>query len=202
MHAALVDALAAHHRDHPELPGLPAERLRAALPMRPPLPLFRALIDAALRRGAMVRDGASLRLPSHRVTLSPLDERVWQKAGALIAAQRFNPPRTREMVPVTGVAEPDLRASLRRLSRMGRLVEVAHDHFFLRETIAEMAGIAAGLEHEAGTLATGSFRDRLGIGRKVAIQVLEFFDAAGITRRIGDARRVRPERLSAFGRFG
>jgi selenocysteine-specific elongation factor len=202
MQAALIDALAAHHRDHPDLPGLSPERLRAALPVRSPLPLFRSLIDAAMRRGAMVQDGASLRLPSHRVALSPLDERVWQRARALIAAQRFNPPRTRDMVGAVGVAEPDLRASLRRFARIGRLVEVAHDHFFLRETLAEMAAIAADLERSTGTLATGSFRDRLGIGRKVAIQVLEFFDAAGVTRRIEDTRHVRRERLSAFGQFG
>jgi selenocysteine-specific elongation factor len=202
MHADLVDALAAHHRDDPELPGLPAERLRAALPVRLLPPVFRALIEAALRRGAVVQDGASLRLPSHRVALSPLDERVWQKARDLIAVQRFNPPRTREMVPAIGVAEADLRASLRRLARMGRLVEVAHDHFFLRETLAEMAAIAADLERDAGALATGSFRDRLGIGRKVAIQVLEFLDAAGVTRRVDEGRRVRRERLSAFVQVG
>jgi selenocysteine-specific elongation factor len=29
-------------------------------------------------------------------------------------------------------------------------------------------------------------------GRKVTIQVLEFFDRAGVTVRIGDERRVRP----------
>ena len=197
-HTALVDALAAHHRDHPDLPGLSADRLRAAMPVRPPLALFRALIEAALRRGAVVQEGPFLRLPSHSVTLSPLDERVWEAARELIAAQRFNPPRTRDMVSEIGIAEVQLRTSLRRLARLGRLVEVAHDHFFLPGAVAEMAAIAAALERDAGTLATGAFRDRLGIGRKVAIQVLEFFDAAGITRRRGDARRVRLERLLAI----
>jgi selenocysteine-specific elongation factor len=194
----LVDALSAHHRQHPDLPGLSAERLRAALPVRPPLPLFRALIEAALRRGVLLQEGPFLRLPSHAVTLSPQDERVWHAARALIAAQRFNPPRTRDMVPAIGLAEVPLRTSLKRLARLGRLVEVAHDHFFLPETVAEMAAIAAALERDAGALATAAFRDRLGIGRKVAIQVLEFFDAAGVTRRHGDTRRVRPERLPAL----
>jgi selenocysteine-specific elongation factor len=194
LQAGLLDALAAHHRDHPDLPGLAAEKLRSALPVRTPLPLFRALIEAALRRGALVQEGPSLRLPSHTVRLSPQDERVWEHARTLIAAQRFNPPRTRDMVPDIGLTEVQLRASLKRLAHRGRLVEVAHDHFFLAETVAEMAAIAAALERDAGTLATAAFRDRLGIGRKVAIQVLEFFDAAGVTRRIGDARRVRPER--------
>jgi hypothetical protein len=33
----------------------------------------------------------------------------------------------------------------------------------------------------------------------VAIQVLEFFDRAGVTVRVGDARQVRVERLGMFG---
>jgi selenocysteine-specific elongation factor len=197
MHATLLDTLAKHHREHPNLPGLSADRLRPMLALRPPPALFRALIEAALRRGALVQDGPFLRLPAHAAALSPQDERVWNAARTLIAVQRFSPPRTRDLVPEIGLAEVPLRASLKRLARLGRLVEVAPDHFFLAETVAEMAAIAAALERDAGTLATGAFRDRLGIGRRVAIRVLEFFDTAGITRRTGDTRRVRPERLPA-----
>jgi len=199
LHAALTEVLAAHHRDHPDQPGLPPERLRLAMPVHPSLPLFQALLETALRRGAVRQSGRWLHLPSHQLALSPQDERLWGVVQELIEAHRFSPPRTRDMVAPTGVAEPALRAALHRIARFGRLVEVAHDHFFLRETLAEMASIAAALEGDAGTVTAGQFRDRLGIGRKVAIQVLEYLDTAGVTRRQGDARRVRRERLALFG---
>ncbi len=195
LHAALLEVLAAHHRDHPDQPGPPAERLRMAMQQRLPLPLFRALVEAVLRRGTMRQHGHWLHSPSHQLVLTPQDERIWNTVQLLIAAQRFSPPRTRDMVPPTGIAEPALRLALRRIARFGRLVEVAHDHFFLRETLAEMTTIAAQLE----PLTVAAFRDRLGIGGKVAIQVLEFFDTAGVTRRQGDARRIRPERAGLFG---
>jgi selenocysteine-specific elongation factor len=94
-----------------------------------------------------------------------------------------------------------MRAALKRVQRMGRLIEVAPDLFFLSETVAEMAGIAAaiGETRPAGTLTAAEFRDRLANGRKVAIQVLEFFDRAGVTVRVGDERRVRTDRLGMFG---
>ena len=97
--------------------------------------------------------------------------------------------------------EPALRGALKRLQRMGRLIEVAPDQFFLRETVAEMAGIAAAMaEADAnGTLTAAAFRDRLANGRKVAILVLEFFDRAGVTVRAGDERRVRADRVGLFG---
>ena len=37
------------------------------------------------------------------------------------------------------------------------------------------------------------FRDRSGLGRKRAIQVLEFFDKVGLLRRVGDAHKLRPD---------
>ncbi len=37
------------------------------------------------------------------------------------------------------------------------------------------------------------FRDTLGLGRKRAIQILEFFDRVGYTRRVRDAHVLRPD---------
>jgi selenocysteine-specific elongation factor len=79
------------------------------------------------------------------------------------------------------------------------VAEIAPDHFFLRETVAEMAAVAAGCVDAEGWLTAAAFRDRLDNGRKVAIQILEFFDKAGLTVRSGDARRIRMDRLAAFG---
>jgi selenocysteine-specific elongation factor len=64
-----------------------------------------------------------------------------------------------------------------------------------------MASIAAAIAETdpAGTVTAAEFRDQLANGRKVAIQVLEFFDRAGVTVRIGDERRVRTDRLGMFG---
>jgi selenocysteine-specific elongation factor len=35
-----------------------------------------------------------------------------------------------------------------------------------------------------------AFRDRSGVGRNVAIELLEYFDRVKLTRRIGDVREV------------
>ena len=43
------------------------------------------------------------------------------------------------------------------------------------------------------------FRDRVDNGRKVAIQILEFFDRHGVTLRRGDLRRINQHRLDLFG---
>jgi selenocysteine-specific elongation factor len=45
-------------------------------------------------------------------------------------------------------------------------------------------------ESPQGTMTVKDFRDRSGIGRNVAIDVLEFFDGKGFTRRQGNERIV------------
>jgi selenocysteine-specific elongation factor len=191
--------LDAHHRASPELPGLQPVRLRLALPARPSLQSFTGILDALRRDGRLEQDGPWFRLPGHRVRLSPQDETIWRAARPLIEAERFRPPRTVDIARSLKQSEASTRATLKRLARMSRLVEIAPDHFFLRETVAEMATIAADAVDQSGTLTAASFRDRLNNGRKVAIQILEFFDKVGVTIRQGDMRRVRRDRLEIFG---
>ncbi|MBH8897347.1 SelB C-terminal domain-containing protein, partial [Pseudomonas aeruginosa] len=57
-----------------------------------------------------------------------------------------------------------------------------------RRNWAERAGLGRA---PAGVPPPGQFRDRLGIGRKRSIQILEHFDRIGLTRRIGNDRRLR-----------
>ena len=125
---------------------------------------------------------------------------MWRAARPLIAAERFRPPRVRDIATALKVPEAATRTTMKRLMRMGQVVEIAPDHFFLRETVAEMAAIAAEAVDAEGVLTAAAFRDRLDNGRKVAILILEFFDKAGITVRSGDMRRVRMDRLGLFGR--
>ena len=46
------------------------------------------------------------------------------------------------------------------------------------------------LARAGGTLTAAAFRDRSGIGRNLAIEVLEYFDRIKFTRRVGDARVI------------
>jgi selenocysteine-specific elongation factor len=72
----------------------------------------------------------------------------------------------------------------------------------LRSTLSEMTTIIAKLSAAAkgGSFSAAQFRDQVDNGRKVAIQILEFFDRHGVTLRKGDERRINPHRLDLFSR--
>ena len=107
----------------------------------------------------------------------------------------------RDIAGLTGASDADIRRLLKLLGRIGKVDEVAPDHFFLRDTVAEMAGIVPDVAaHGDREFSAAEFRDRLDNGRKVAIQILEFFDRHGVTLRRGDLRRLNPQRLGLFRR--
>ncbi|MDP1838278.1 MAG: selenocysteine-specific translation elongation factor [Reyranella sp.] len=192
----IVESLKAFHQAKADAPGLQPERLRVTLKKRWPAPVFRVLLDREVKAKAVMVDGPFLRLPGHSLTLSPRDEALWKKISADLARERFKPPRVRDFAQAYGAPEAETRKLLQRLARLGRVVEVAPDQYFLRPVVAEMIAIA----HTFGRdFSAAEFRDKLDNGRKVAILILEFFDRHGVTVRRGDLRRVVPQKLEQYG---
>jgi selenocysteine-specific elongation factor len=197
----LAATLAAFHADNPDLPGIGRERLRLELDPRLPAPAFAAALQRLARAGELKLDGAWVRLPDHEVRLTPQDVTAWANTEPLLGAgARFRPPRVRDLAEILTVPETQVRRLLKLVGRLGKVDEVAHDHFFLRAVVAEMVGIAVDLAANGsnGQFTAAQFRDRLDNGRKVAIQILEFFDRHGVTLRRGDWRRVNKHRLDLF----
>jgi selenocysteine-specific elongation factor len=192
--------LAAFHAANPSLAGMAQSQLRTTLPTRYPAAAFPAMLQALVKLGAVVVEANRVRLPTHSVRLAPEDQKLWAQIEPLLRRERFRPPRVRDVAGLLRVPEPRVRSLMKLMARLGRVEEIAQDHFFLRLVVDEMVRIAAevGGRDPAGVVTAAAFRDRLDNGRKVAIQILEFFDAHGLTIRNGDLRRLRRDRLDRF----
>jgi selenocysteine-specific elongation factor len=200
--STMLERIGVHHAEHPDLQGLGREQLRITSKPKLSEPAFDVALRKLVHSGRLVLDGAFVRLPSHEVQLTPEDKAAWEMIAPLLGGQqRFRPPRVRDLAAATGRAETDLRRVLKRAGRMGWADEVAHDHFFLRSTVREMTTIVADLSAAAkdGSFSAAQFRDQVDNGRKVAIQILDFFDRHGLTLRKGDERRINRHRLDLFG---
>nr|WP_241963432.1 selenocysteine-specific translation elongation factor [Paracoccus suum] len=201
LRTAMSKRLQMFHVEHPDLPGIAAERLRLSLTPRLPASAFATLLKAEAARGALHLKGGFVALPSHAPTLTPPDEALFTRiAPALLGEGRFRPPRVRDFATELSEDEDNLRRILRLAARMGRVDQIARDHFFDRAVTSEMVQIARALSEAAptGWFAAPAFRDQLRNGRKVAIEILDFFDRHRITYRRGDLRRINPLRADLF----
>ncbi|HEY2624092.1 MAG TPA: SelB C-terminal domain-containing protein, partial [Dyella sp.] len=200
--ADLAERLQAFHAANPDLQGMGREKLRLALQPRLPAAAFALALQHADLAGRVVRDGAFVRLPGHSLQLSPQREALWRTIAPLLGDDvRFRPPRVRDIAGTLARPEQDIRQLMKFAARLGLVDEVAHDHFFLRATMHEMVLIAADIAAQAadGRFTAAQFRDRIDSGRKVAIQILEFFDRQGVTLNHGTLRRMQARYLDLFG---
>ena len=93
----------------------------------------------------------------------------------------------------TALLKRDLRALqafVDRMAALGLLVRVSESRCFLPAAIERLRDVARRLSTADDGFTAAQFRDATGIGRNLAIDVLEYFDRRGITRRFGDKRRV------------
>jgi selenocysteine-specific elongation factor len=81
---------------------------------------------------------------------------------------------------------------LGRLAADGRIVRVSSElHFSADAIAAARQALVSHLETRPGGSTTSELREVLGVSRKYAVPLLEYFDAQGVTRREGDARVLR-----------
>jgi len=192
---AVLDVLAETHKREPELLGLEARRLRRLATPELAWELFTALIEQLLGEQRLLRHGPWLHLASHRVTLTPAEEKLWHAVAPLLRATPFQPPWVRDMATLLKVPETQMRDLLKRVTLLGDTYEVLRDRFFTREAVTQLAQIAAEIHAASGAVQAADFRDRVGCGRKLAIQILEYFDRTGFSRRVGDTHRMRDPAL-------
>ena len=193
-------ALDAFHKQRPDLPGLGIDELRRGDKPPLPQPLFVAALRKLAQSGEIALDRTWVRRPGHKVKFSAEEERIWARVAPRLRGEPYRPPRVRDIAKAMALEEGFVRRLMRMAARRGDVEEIAPDHFFARAVVEDMARIAieVAAASPTGKFTAAQFRDRLENGRKVAIQILEFFDRHGFTIRRQDLRRINPARVEVF----
>lgn len=189
---AIVDALAAWHRRAPDSAGLAEDRILHGSGRRLAREAVVAVAAELAREGAIVKSSAGVHLPAHNPRLAAADAALWRKIAPMLERKARLPPLVSEIAEATGEDSERIEAALQRASRYGLVLRVSRNRFFLPSVARQLADIAQELAQQSGDgrVTVAAFRNRSGIGRNLSIEVLEFFDRMGFTRRAGEARRV------------
>ena len=190
----VLAALAAFHEKAPEELGPDAARLRRLALPRLPEPLWRALLADLQARGVVALRGAFVHLPAHGVRLSATEERLAQKVGPRLAAVGFEGAWVRDLAKEINEPEPLLRVTMARLAQRAELHQIVRDLYLTPETLARAVALVQAIaQAQGGEVTAARFRDATQLGRKRAIQILEYLDRIGLLRRVGDVHRLRSD---------
>jgi selenocysteine-specific elongation factor len=188
-----LGALRTFHAQRPDEPGVDRAALRRMTLPSLADPVWRALIAEFVKEQAVHHNGHWLHLPEHRVVLSDSEQTLARKLQAAILAGRFDPPWVRELAAAAKAPEDEVRSVLRKCVIQGAVYQIVRDLFYDRECMRELAQALQRVAQTHGTVEAARYRDAIGVGRKRAIQILEFFDRVGYTRRTRDVRVLRAD---------
>ncbi|HHT0303117.1 selenocysteine-specific translation elongation factor [Raoultella planticola] len=188
----LLDALARYHDQHRDEPGPGRERLRRiALPMEDEA-LVLLLIEQMRASGTIDSHHGWLHLPEHKAGFTEEQQSIWLRVADLFADE---PWWVRDLAKEAGVEEALMRAVLRQAAQQGMITAIVKDRYYRNDRIVAFARMIRELDQLRGSTCAADFRDTLNVGRKLAIQILEYFDRIGFTRRRGNDHILRDKAL-------
>ena len=207
----VLDTLAAYHQNATDEIGPDAARLRRLARLRMDDAHWRLLLDALMKEGSVAQSGAFVHLPEHGSQLAARDETLLQRLTPHLMEAGAQGAWVRDLAEHLGEPAANLRPAMARLARSGHLYQVVKDLYLDAATAARLAALVRQLAEEnkepvesdsaevkrasnsLPILTVAKFRDASGLGRKRAVQMLEFFDRIGLCRRVGDTHVLRLE---------
>jgi selenocysteine-specific elongation factor len=149
----------------------------------------RALAELSAEGKVSLRDRVAL--TTHRLELSPEEERAIAAIGQVFRTRGLQPPDPSSLAVEAGVPAPMAERLVKLLLRQKVLVRV-DTLIFHDEALQELKRSVAAIKAAGGTarIDVAGFKERFGMSRKFAIPLLEYLDRERVTRRTGESRLV------------
>ncbi|WP_269457220.1 selenocysteine-specific translation elongation factor [Herminiimonas arsenitoxidans] len=190
--AAVINALQAFHTKYPEDIGPDLQRARRLAAPRMPEALWQQLIARMATNAVLAKRNGFLHLAEHGVQLQAAEKIVAERALPLLLEGSFDPPWIRDIADAIKQPETQVRHIFIRLAKAGDVFQIVKDLYYHPLIVRKLAALVRNINRRDGEVTAANFRDATGLGRKRAIQILEFFDRIGFLRRVDDKHLLRP----------
>lgn len=189
---AVLVMLKDFHTRLPDDLGPDTRRARRLAAPRMPEALWDLLLEHLIEQQQIKRRNGFIHLPAHGEQLREADRIVAERALPMLQQGRYDPPWVRDIAGTARLPEAQVRSVLARLAKSGEVFAIVKDLYYHPKVVQELAVLAREIEQREGEISAAAFRDATNLGRKRAIQILEFFDRIGYLRRVGDIHLLRP----------
>ena len=178
----LLDQIEQRHQADGTLQGLKQSEVTV-----PGSSFAATLLNELVADGKLQVNAGRYQPAAHQVHLSDSEQALLDRVQPLLAQPQ--PPSLGDMAKQFRLGVGDLAKRLHPLVAKKVLIRISDTRYYLPEHLQRMADVVRSLDTE-GPFTVRQYRDASGIGRNVAIEVLEYFDRVGFTRRDEQIRRV------------
>jgi selenocysteine-specific elongation factor len=148
----------------------------------------RAVLAQLLQEQRIEQSGGLYRIPNKDDSLPPDLQALWDTLEHEL--DQMQAPSSGDLAKRLNRPLAGLEKQLISLTKHGKLIHLGAHRFYLPTRLQSIADVVRTMVDRHGSLTVKAFRDQTGIGRNVAIEVLEYFDGKGFTRRQGNERVI------------
>ena len=187
----LLTALAQYHEQHPDQLGLGKARLYRIAALNQPEKLIYHFIDELLAENQLQQTRGWLHTADHKIQFNEQERALWQQVLEKFEQHNGQALWVRDLAGLLGQEESAMRNFLYKAGKLGYLTAVVKDRFFLTENIYATARLIKQLSAGKEGISVNELRDALQFGRKMTVQLVEYFDRCGFLRRKGNIHVLR-----------
>ena len=189
--AELRAALSDFHAQHNDQLGLSKARLYRIAALNQPEALIYHFIDEMLASGEIAQTRGWLHLPEHKIQFSAQEQTRWAQLLAQFEQAQGQPIWVRDAAAALDLDEREMRNFMYKAGKLGFLTPIVKDRFYLTENLYAHARLVRQIIEKQGEISVNELRDRLNFGRKLTVQLIEYFDRCGFLRRKGNVHILR-----------
>lgn len=182
-----VAAAGAYQAEHPLEVGPRAADVRQQLCATDPA-VAEGLLGAIVERGALEMAGDRVHTPGFAPKLTAEHERLKREICAFVEGRGLEAPTMEEVSEAAPGNAKAFKQVVSHLRETGELVFLTAQSCVSRGAYERALALFLGMFDDADAVALADFRTRAGISRKYAQQLLDAFDAKGISKMVGDKR--------------
>ena len=178
------------HRENPLRGGISREELRSRAGNAQER-VFSQLLSVLEAEGVVRSERDQVRLAAHAIRLSPEQQHVVDGIEAEFRRAGAAPPSPEEALGRFGIKGTEKHELFHLLVADGRLVRVKESLYFHAEALHGIQDKLVAHLREKKEIGPADMKDLLGVSRKYAIPLMEYFDAQRVTVRQGERRVLR-----------
>jgi selenocysteine-specific elongation factor len=186
----IIAALGQFHRASPLRPGMSREELRGRAGAADER-VFAHLLTTLEAEGVVRADRDKVRLASHEVRLTAEQQKAADRLEQDFLSAAAAPPSPEEALARAGLSGDEEHELFQVLLEARKLVRVKESLYFHAQALDAIQDKLVTMLRERKEIGPGDIKDLLGISRKYAIPLLEFFDSRRVTTRVGERRVLR-----------
>ncbi|AUI66548.1 MULTISPECIES: selenocysteine-specific translation elongation factor [Glaesserella] len=186
----IVAKLEEYHQQYSDQLGVTKARLHRIAVLELSELLAYALIDDLISTRQLAQTRGWIHTPTHRIEFTDAELQLWAEIRPLF--ERTNQALwVRDIASELSIDETEMRNLLYKAGKLGYLVPIVKDRFLLHEQITEFAQLIKDFIEQHGEISVNQLRDEIQYGRKVTVQLIEYFDRSGFLRRKGNVHLLR-----------